>query len=73
MWEKVAVARFIHSTMKWQPMPASAREPSGTRVEVLCGQPGQKYGVRAIGITGEAERSLASMIASRSRMRAEVK
>ena len=25
-------------------MPASARLPSGTRVEVLCGHPGQKYG-----------------------------
>ena len=31
-------------------MPASARLPSGTRVEVLCGQPEQKYGVRANGI-----------------------
>ena len=30
--------------MKWQPMPACAREPSGTLVEVLCGQPAQKYG-----------------------------
>ena len=34
--------------MKWQPMPASARLPSGTRVPVLCGQPEQKYGVRSI-------------------------
>jgi hypothetical protein len=33
--------------MKWQPMPAVARLPSGTRVEVLCGQPEQKYGMRA--------------------------
>ena len=32
-------------------MPASARLPSGTRVEVLCGQPEQKYGVRANGTT----------------------
>ncbi len=32
--------------MKWQPMPAEARLPAGTRVEVLCGQPGQKCGVR---------------------------
>jgi hypothetical protein len=40
------VSRFIHVAMKWQPMPASARLPSGTRVEVLCGQPEQKYGVR---------------------------
>jgi len=28
--------------MKWQPMPASAREPSGSFVLVLCGQPEQK-------------------------------
>src|SRR5690348_6995074 len=32
-------------------MPANARLPSGTRVEVLCGQPEQKYGVRANGTT----------------------
>ena len=38
--------------MKWQPMPAKARLPSGTLVEVLCGQPEQKYGVRVIGATG---------------------
>ncbi len=42
MWVKVAVERFIHTAMKWQPMPAVARLPSGTRVEVLCGQPEQK-------------------------------
>ena len=33
--------------MKWQPMPARAREPSGTRVLVLCGQPLQNQGVRS--------------------------
>jgi len=32
-------------------MPAKARLPSGTLVEVLCGQPEQKYGVRVIGAT----------------------
>src|SRR3569833_2100953 len=46
---KVSVERSIHSAMKWQPMPASARLPSGTFVEVLWGQPEQKYGVRAAG------------------------
>ena len=35
-------------------MPASAREPSGTRVEVLCGQPEQKCGVRSAGTIGVA-------------------
>ena len=43
--------RSIHSAMKWQPMPAKARLPSGTLVEVLCGQPEQKYGVRVTGAT----------------------
>ena len=42
IWVKVAVVRSIHTAMKWQPMPAVARLPSGTRVEVLCGQPEQK-------------------------------
>ena len=40
----VAVHQMRHV---WQPMPASASEPSGTWVEVLCGQPEQKYGRRA--------------------------
>src|ERR1035437_9427999 len=46
MWVKVEVCGSIHTAMKWQPMPACARDPSGTRVEVLCGQPEQKYGIR---------------------------
>jgi hypothetical protein len=41
IWVKVSVLRSIHSAMKWQPIPAIAVEPSGTRVEVLCGQPAQ--------------------------------
>ena len=32
--------------MKWQPTPAMASLPSGTRVDVLCGQPEQKNGLR---------------------------
>src|SRR3954449_9840872 len=48
---KVSVERSIHSAMKWQPMPAKARLPSGTLVEVLWGQPEQKYGVRETGAT----------------------
>src|SRR5882762_4579419 len=51
IWVYVSVLRSIHSAMKWQPMPAKARLPSGTLVEVLCGQPEQKYGVRVIGDT----------------------
>ena len=42
MCVKVDVLRSIHRDMKWQPMPAVARLPSGTWVEVLCGQPEQK-------------------------------
>jgi len=41
---KPTVARSIQIDMKWQPMPAMAREPSGTRVLVLCGQPEQNQG-----------------------------
>ena len=32
-------------------MPAAALEPSGTLVEVLWGQPEQKYGIRAISVS----------------------
>jgi hypothetical protein len=39
---KVSVERFMVKAMKWQPIPAMARLPSGTLVEVLCGQPEQK-------------------------------
>ena len=42
------VLRSIHTLMKWQPMPAIAREPSGTLVEVLCGQPEQNHGCRSL-------------------------
>src|SRR5258708_35720481 len=47
MWLISEVRRSgIQIAMPWQPMPAIARLPSGTRVDVLCGQPEQKYGVR---------------------------
>jgi hypothetical protein len=40
MWVKVLA---LHPTCAvWQPMPAIAIEPSGTLVELLCGQPEQK-------------------------------
>ena len=45
--------------MKWQPMPARALLPSGTRVLVLCGQPAQKYGTRfTLSLALEAEKQL---------------
>ena len=50
-------------------MPASARLPSGTLVEVLCGQPEQKYGVRFSG--GLIAASDCSLI-SRNRTRAAI-
>ena len=34
--------RSIQPTMAWQPMPPLASESSGTRVDMLCGQPAQK-------------------------------
>ena len=37
---------FTSFAIQWQPMPASARLPSGTFVERLCGQPAQKPGLR---------------------------
>ena len=47
MCETVAVcAGFWNIAMVWQPMPASARAPSGTRVDRLCGQPEQNAGGR---------------------------
>jgi hypothetical protein len=42
IWIRPAVSRSIQLAMKWQPMPARALDPSGTRVLVLCGQPAQK-------------------------------
>ncbi|KAG0730805.1 hypothetical protein G6F23_015931 [Rhizopus arrhizus] len=52
-------------------MPATARDPSGTRVDVLCGQPEQNQGLRSSTSVGRAtSRSLASMTARRAAMRA---
>ena len=53
-------------------MPATAREPSGTRVLVLCGQPEQNQGVRSPDLSSSvaSARSLAVMTAMRSSMRA---
>ena len=44
MCVNVDVPRSIQIAITWQPMPAVARLPSGTLVDVLCGQPEQKYG-----------------------------
>ena len=72
----MTVERSIHTAMKWQPMPATAREPSGTRVLVLCGQPLQKYGMRSpaalVAFWTARLRSLASISAMRASMRATV-
>src|SRR4030067_1356570 len=38
------VLRSYRCNMLWQPVPPPLREPSGTRVERLSGQPEQKYG-----------------------------
>ena len=42
IWVKASVSRSMKRARKWQPMPARAWLPSGTLVELLCGQPGQK-------------------------------
>ena len=42
IWLMVMVLRPIHTAIRWQPTPPSAQEPSGTRVDWLCGQPEQK-------------------------------
>ena len=42
IWISELVSRSIQLAMKWQPIPASAFEPSGTLVDELCGQPEQK-------------------------------
>ena len=59
--------------MKWHPTPPWARLPSGTRVEVLWGQPEQKYGVRATERASRARfaRAFASRKAMRSRTAGE--
>ena len=50
-----------------------AREPSGTLVEVLCGQPEQNQGVRSLSTCKTVnDCSLASMMARRASMRATV-
>ena len=39
----------------WQPMPNPTSWSSSARVEMLCGQPEQKYGVRGAGSGSSAE------------------
>src|SRR5580692_9878580 len=46
IWVKVRVASPSSSAMKWQPMPALAKLPSGSFVDVACGQPAQNAGMR---------------------------
>ena len=53
---KPMVERSIQVAMKWQPMPAIAREPSGTTVLVLCGQPEQNQGWRRVGHADRLQR-----------------
>src|SRR5580698_5111434 len=54
MWVKVRVWSPSSSAMKWQPMPALAKLPSGSFVDVACGQPAQNAGTR---FSSEAGRS----------------
>ena len=74
IWVKPMVLLSIHTVIKWQPIPAMAREPSGTRVEVLCGQPEQNQGMRSANapllVSSSMARSLASSTAKWLSMRA---
>jgi hypothetical protein len=70
---KVMVLRSIQVAMKWQPMPAMARLPSGTLVLVLCGQPLQNQGWRSAppdGTGAPGALAVASSTPRRSSMRA---
>jgi len=70
MCVNVDVLRSIQIAITWQPIPAVARLPSGTLVDVLCGQPEQKYGWRCRLIFGRASAfSFASTTAMRAAMR----
>ena len=47
IWNRVGVLRSGRKVaMPWQPMPPKAIDPSGTLVELLCGQPAQNEGWR---------------------------
>src|ERR1700691_1986846 len=46
IWVKVRVESPSSNAMKWQPMPALAKLPSGSLVDVACGQPAQNAGTR---------------------------
>ncbi len=48
IWLKVRVKSLVVTAMVWQPMPAMAKLPSGSTVDVLCGQPAQNIGARVI-------------------------
>src|ERR1700676_4950603 len=68
IWVKVDVERSIQIAITWQPMPAVERLPSGTLVDVLCGQPEQKYGMRVSVILGlESAISFALIQSTRAR------
>ena len=54
MWVKVRVCGPSSIAMKWQPMPALAKLPSGSLVDVACGQPAQKAGVRRSNPSGRS-------------------
>jgi hypothetical protein len=64
MWVNVEVRRSIHIAITWQPMPAVARLPSGTLVDVLCGHPEQKYGMRSSAILGFSSAASLALIQS---------
>src|ERR1700710_1519887 len=54
IWVSAVTAESVRAdivTRVWPPTPPPARDPSGTAVERLWGQPEQKYAVRLVGST----------------------
>ena len=66
----------ISSTRAWQPMPPPTRVPGSGLVELLCGQPEQKYGTRPIsgGLTsGRVVRVGSARLESATMLRAVIR
>ncbi len=56
----------LSRTIVWQPMPAPTSVPSGALIELLCGQPEQKKGVRAAIGSAVCRRATSSSARSRA-------
>src|SRR6202034_4507537 len=68
IWAKVRVEGPSSIAMKWQPMPALAKLPSGNLVDVACGQPAQNAGARRSKPSGRSagHRNVVTLLATLS-------